>query len=827
MNESKLIVVLGMHRSGTSAITRGLVAMGVGLGDNLMPPIAGVNDKGFWEDVDINALNIEMLRSLASDWDRFAPIRAADIEALRNKGYLSHAVGLLRQKMQSSPVFGLKDPRISNLLPFWKEVFRHCGLEVGYVLALRNPLSVAKSLAKRDGFPEQKSHLLWLKHVVAGLLGSVGEQRILVDYDFLMASPNRELTRVASNFGLKIEPARLLEYNNEFLDASLRHAEFSPQDLAADDACPPAVKEIYAAMRDVAANHKSIDDAALRSRLMEWQRELDRMETMLVLADKLSLQIASLEQSATDRVVMLDAKDDAWSARVDQTARDFKREIARIGAERDAMLGEKDAAWSARLDQTARDFEKEIARIGAECDAMLGQKDAVLRHAVPRVSVITVNFNGRVFLPGLLHSLSRQTLPPAEIIVVDNASSDGSVEYLQQHFPYVRVVRSESNLGFAGGNNLGVEMATSPLVALINNDTEVEPNWLEHLVGTWVSRTANGEKIGAVSPKIRFFNRFLTFRFRCQTFTPGAGDRRELGVAIDLALTRVAGVAYMKPIVGTGFHGEERWPGDRIVRWTNGDSELMLPVVEGAGGMPFDLHIAALSGGSPEGVELEVYCADTLLGSCRVSGEFTEFKIAIPAGLLSAAEWVVNNAGSRLDRLGNAEDIGINQPDRGLFDAATELEAFCGCSVLLPRNLFMAQDGFDERFFMYYEDADLSWRIRRSGYRIVYEPNSVVRHIHAGSSVEWSPGFRYHVIRNSRLNAIKNAGLPQLLLLLMRLSYRFFRRLPGNIGSWYRQRGGALNSMTTAQIEFKALGDAIAMIPAILSVRLRNAFRRG
>ena len=67
-SSKKIIVVFGMHRSGTSALTRGLQTMGVDLGDNLMPPVSGNNDKGFWEDLDINALNLEMLDFLNKEW---------------------------------------------------------------------------------------------------------------------------------------------------------------------------------------------------------------------------------------------------------------------------------------------------------------------------------------------------------------------------------------------------------------------------------------------------------------------------------------------------------------------------------------------------------------------------------------------------------------------------------------------------------------------------------------------------------------------------------------------------------------------------------------
>jgi hypothetical protein len=137
----RLIVVLGMHRSGTSAVTRGLQVMGVGLGDRMMPAMPD-NVKGFWEDIDLNALNMEMLSALESDWHHLAPIEPDDVDVLHKKGYFLRAVELLRQKVGNAPVFGFKDPRVAKLLPFWKGVFSHCELDTSYPRGLARPTSV-------------------------------------------------------------------------------------------------------------------------------------------------------------------------------------------------------------------------------------------------------------------------------------------------------------------------------------------------------------------------------------------------------------------------------------------------------------------------------------------------------------------------------------------------------------------------------------------------------------------------------------------------------------------------------------------------------------
>src|SRR5688572_29093711 len=91
----RLIITLGMHRSGTSVVTRGLQVLGVSLGDNLMAPFEGNNDKGFWEDNDINKLNIEMLNTLGSDWHFLTPLQNADVNALIQNGYLSRTIEIL------------------------------------------------------------------------------------------------------------------------------------------------------------------------------------------------------------------------------------------------------------------------------------------------------------------------------------------------------------------------------------------------------------------------------------------------------------------------------------------------------------------------------------------------------------------------------------------------------------------------------------------------------------------------------------------------------------------------------------------------------------
>ncbi|WP_158601829.1 methyltransferase domain-containing protein [Pararobbsia silviterrae] len=257
--QGRLIVILGMHRSGTSAITRAMATLGADFGDNLMPAVGGNNEKGFFEDVDVNRLNIELMNALGIEWHS---IRDFDLERLPPAvldGFQIRALTLLRGKINGR-IFALKDPRIARLMAFWKPVFDRVGVPVSYVIAVRNPMSVVQSLAKRDGFTEELSYLLWLAHVVPALIATRDVSRVLVDYDTLLDAPGPELERMAREMGLALDARHVQTFSEEFLEGGLRHTRFQPQDLDLVRVSPPAVAQLFQAL-DRACRGASESDA--------------------------------------------------------------------------------------------------------------------------------------------------------------------------------------------------------------------------------------------------------------------------------------------------------------------------------------------------------------------------------------------------------------------------------------------------------------------------------------------------------------------------------------------------------------------------------------
>jgi len=116
----------------------------------------------------------------------------------------------------------------------------------------------------------------------------------------------------------------------------------------------------------------------------------------------------------------------------------------------------------------------------------------------PKISVIIVNWNGKHYLDTCLSSVLSQTYNNFEIIMVDNASSDGSIEYVQKKYPSVKTIQTNENLGFAKGCNVGMRASNADYIVALSNDTRVEPNWLKELVKV----AESDDKIGICGSKL-------------------------------------------------------------------------------------------------------------------------------------------------------------------------------------------------------------------------------------------------------------------------------------------------------------------------------------
>jgi O-antigen biosynthesis protein len=289
-----------MHRSGTSPITRALRTFGIELGDRLMPAVEGVNDKGFYEDLDIVEANEELLQALSRSWDDLALVDGDDLANGKAEAVKLRAIELLRRKTRSIDAFGMKDPRMARLIPFWKDVFARLEYSVGYVIAIRNPLSVARSLFARDKFEPEKAYLLWLEHVVPSIVETTGEARVVVDFDRLMERPSDQIVRMARSLGFSsgINPKEIELFGSMFLEQGLRHTIFQPEDLSLDRAAPPIVRELFGFLTQVAVDELSIDSKVVQDCIGRALMLLAEMRPGLCYISRQDVRIRDLAQLA-------------------------------------------------------------------------------------------------------------------------------------------------------------------------------------------------------------------------------------------------------------------------------------------------------------------------------------------------------------------------------------------------------------------------------------------------------------------------------------------------------------------------------------------------
>jgi N-acetylglucosaminyl-diphospho-decaprenol L-rhamnosyltransferase len=293
------------------------------------------------------------------------------------------------------------------------------------------------------------------------------------------------------------------------------------------------------------------------------------------------------------------------------------------------------------------------------------------------VTITVVSWNAVGLLERCLVALRRQEWGgyPPRLLVVDNASSDGTREWLAERAPDVTVVASTRNLGFAGGANLGLARVDTPYVAVVNNDAEVEPGWLAALVA--VLETPGNERVAAVTSRV------------------------------------------------------------------------------------------------------------LLAGSGRV-----------------------NSTGNTVTRTGRGRDRDW-QASASQERGAGEVFGFCGAAALLRRAALDEVGLFEEDLFLYYEDTDLSWRLRAAGWTVRYEPGAVATHEHASSSHVGSTRFTLWNERNSLIVFTRHA--PAHLVAAVHL-----RRVVGLLVHSLRAPGAAVT-----RARWQAMGQHLRRLPRTLRERKR------
>jgi hypothetical protein len=259
------VLVLGMHRSGTSALTGLLSLHGLALPQDML---AGKpeNPLGFFESTGIVRFDDRVLAAVGSSWHDPSPLPDPLLPPEALERHVEEAAAILRCQWPDEAPFIMKDPRLCRLLPVWLPALARTGARPIAILAIRNPLEVAQSLAIRNSIGQPDAHRLWLAHVLAAERDTRRIPRAVVHYDDLL----RDWRAVLAGLGVGIEGERAAA-TDAFLSRNLRHHAADTDALLRDAAVPTPIKRVYAELRRAPGEpglDPAVFDAAGRSHFL-------------------------------------------------------------------------------------------------------------------------------------------------------------------------------------------------------------------------------------------------------------------------------------------------------------------------------------------------------------------------------------------------------------------------------------------------------------------------------------------------------------------------------------------------------------------------------
>jgi len=226
IGDQQAVVVLGMHRSGTSLVGNIIQSLGVSLGEDLIIPDLN-NQAGYFEHAEIVRLHAELLEIIDRRWtgpkgtldypDNWW--RSPGVDLIANQ--LKEIVG--SEIAKSKGILGYKDPRASRLIPLWKYIFEELDIEPIYVLSVRDPSAVTASVLQRDAIDPSRAQLLWLVHNLDALRDSGDRLKCIVDYDSWFTDPVQQLRHLAKSVGVPDVDETTLKRTTGLIRPELRH----------------------------------------------------------------------------------------------------------------------------------------------------------------------------------------------------------------------------------------------------------------------------------------------------------------------------------------------------------------------------------------------------------------------------------------------------------------------------------------------------------------------------------------------------------------------------------------------------------------------------
>ena len=739
--KKQAIVVLGMHRSGTSLLAKALEIFGYNFPENLMQPNED-NPSGFWEDIDIVELNESLLSSNQVSWD--IPLDPGSYNFSREFKDLAQRV--LENKFSERSRLIIKDPRISILLKFWSEQLKDLDVQVKYVVSYRNPISVASSLKSRDGIDLQTGILLNYFYN-RSIMEFFPKNIFIVNYRSFLEGPSQTMGRLARYLDFPLEEVVAKNFIDNFLNGELNHHQ-SEGVLERDyPEIANEVSDLSKLMEKISKgeskNHQSFlkkyplpsDELIENLHHLQLRRLVSKQERLSDQLDELSLSKKKDEFEIADLKRVLDDREKDVSALQQNLNKNKQDEFKILDLQR--VLGDRD---------------KDISRL----QGLIEKNEE------------------------LIEKNERRRLETKKI---------HEQKILEAEKKYLEVI---SSISFRLGRFLTYPLR-KPFVSLILPALEHRP-FAHSLIRFFRAGIANPNRLKNLL-SVRRVKNFLAIIVERGDLGESALQRYESILKTDDSASS---------LISTSKGVDEDIAPDRIVLRTSADPivSVVIPVFNQANytlnclksisenipKVPFEVIVIddCSSDETPELLEeirgLRILRNSTNLGflrSCNLAAKscegdfifllnndtrvtegwldtlvnvFERYEDArIVGSKLVYPDGSLQEAGGIIWQDGSGWNYGRNEnPISPEFNYLKKVDYISGAAILVRTDWFLKIDGFDERFApAYYEDTDLAFRARLEGGQVYYQPQSTIIHYEGKShGVDESVGAKKNQLIN-------------------------------------------------------------------------------